>query len=249
MQLSASRDQAIACTRSRRPLTLTVVAIAVVAMVAVACSGGGSSGGGGGGGSAKTGGVLRIGTSSGLISPNPFVGFNQDDYSMWMYIYPSLLQYDTTKSPYNYIGSLADKWEQAPDGLTTTFHIVAGAKWSDGQPLDATDVAWTFNTILKYASGPTGNWAGSVKFLKSITATDAHTVVAKYDKPSGTSLFDLGLTPILPPQVWQQYATGDGKGLKTFANEPENGQPLVSGGPFMMTKYAKDDIAMVTRNP
>jgi peptide/nickel transport system substrate-binding protein len=228
--------------------THTLVAAAIVlAMVGVACSGGSSSGGSTGG--STSGGVLRIGTSSGLISPNPFVGFNQDDYSMWMYIYPSLVQYDTSHSPYNYMGSLADKWEQAPDGLTTTFHIVSGAKWSDGQPLDASDVVFTFDMILKYANGPTGNWAGSVKFLKSITAPDPNTVVAKYDKPSGTSLFDLGLTPILPPQVWQKYDTGDGKGIKTFPNEPENDQPLVSGGPFEMTKYAKNDIALLQRNP
>src|SRR3954447_1768402 len=185
--------------RLRRPRTIVAAAI-VLAMVGVACSSGSS--GSTGSSDAQSGGALRIGTSSGLISPNPFVGFNQDDYSMWMYIYPSLLQYDTTKSPYNYMGSLADKWEQAPDGLTTTFHIVDGAKWSDGQPLDANDVVFTFDMIQKYANGPTGNWAGSVKFLKSITAPDAQTVVAKYDKPSGTSLFDLGLTPILPPQVW-----------------------------------------------
>src|SRR5205085_10827771 len=100
MQLSASRDPAIARTRSRRPLTLTVAAIAVVAMVAVACSGG-SSGGGGGGGSVKRGGGLRIGSSYGLIPTDPFVGFNLDDYYVWMYIYPSLLQYDTNKSPDN----------------------------------------------------------------------------------------------------------------------------------------------------
>src|SRR5204862_1546156 len=125
--------------RFRRSHVLVAAAL-VVAMIGVACSGGSS--GGGSSGSAQTGGVLRIGTSSGLISPNPFVGFNQDDYSMWMYIYPSLLQYDTSHSPYNYMGSLADKWEQAPDGLTTTFHIVSGAKWSDGQPLDASDVVF-----------------------------------------------------------------------------------------------------------
>src|SRR3954454_23635675 len=131
----------------RRPKVLVAAAI-VLALVGVACSSGSSGGESSSG--AESGGVLRVGTSSGLISPNPFVGFNQDDYSMWMYIYPSLLQYDTNHSPYNYMGSLADKWEQAPDGLTTTFHFVDGAKWSDGQPLDATDVAWTFNMIKKY---------------------------------------------------------------------------------------------------
>jgi peptide/nickel transport system substrate-binding protein len=237
-------------SRSKRGIRTSRPAVAVVivlTMIAVACSG--SSGGGGGGGGAKTGGTLRIGTSSGIISLNPFVGFNQDDYSTWMYIYPSLLQYDSTTPTYDYVPSLATKWEQSSDGLSVTFTVRPGAKWSDGEPLTAEDVAWTFNMILKYAKGPTGAWAGSVTFLKSIEATDPTTVVAKYDKPSGTALFDLGLTPILPPQVWQQYATGDGKGLKTFTNEPENGQPLTGGGPFEITEYRKNDIALFKANP
>jgi peptide/nickel transport system substrate-binding protein len=224
---------------------LPAIALAVmVAMVAASCSG--SSGEEQ---STKQGGTLRIGTSSGLISPNPFVGFNQDDYSTWMYIYPSLLQYDTTTPTYDYMPSFATDWKQSDDGLTVTFHTVANAKWSDGQPLTADDVASTFTMIKKYSDGPTGAWAGSVTFLKSIEATDDTTVVANYEQPSGTALFDLGLTPILPPQVWDQYAIGDGKALRTFANEPENGQPLVGGGPFVMTEYRKNDIALFERNP
>ena len=60
-------------------------------------------------GEVKEGGVLRIGTSSGLTSLNPFVGFNQDDYAVWMHIYPSLLQYDTTTPTYDYIPGFADR--------------------------------------------------------------------------------------------------------------------------------------------
>lgn len=234
---------------ARRCPSIAVALPVVLALVLSACS---SSGGGGKEstpGAIKEGGVLRIGTSSGIISPNPFVGYNQDDYSTWMYIYPSLLQYDTTTSTYDYMPSFATKWEQSADGLTVTFSTVPNAKWSDGEPLTADDVAWTFNTIKKYADGPAGAWAGSVTFLKSIEATDANTVVATYDKPSGTALFDLGMTPILPPQAWQQYATGDGKGLRTFSNEPENGKPLVGGGPFILTEYRKNDVALFDRNP
>ena len=100
-------------------------------------------------GAVKEGGTLRIGTSSGLISPNPFVGFNQDDYSTWMQIYPSLLQYDTTTPTYEYMPGFASDWEQSEDGLTVTFHTLPDAKWSDGEPLTADDAAWTFNMIKK----------------------------------------------------------------------------------------------------
>ena len=63
--------------------------------------------------------------------------------------------------------------------------------------------------IKQYAKGPNGSVGrDSVTFLDTIEATDDNTVVATYKQPSGTALFDLGLAPILPPQVWEQYATG-----------------------------------------
>jgi peptide/nickel transport system substrate-binding protein len=160
-----------------------------------------------------------------------------------------LLQYDTTTPAYDYIPGFATDWSQSADGLTVTFHTVPDATWSDGEPLTADDAAWTINMIKEYAKGPTGAWAGTVTFMKTVEATDPNTLVATYDRPSGTALFDLGLAPILPPQVWEQYAVGDGKGLRTFPNEPENGQPLVGGGPFILTDYRKNDIALFEKNP
>jgi peptide/nickel transport system substrate-binding protein len=232
-----------------RPVRSLVLSLVLTLAFSACTSSPGEGEGSTSGGSAKQGGVLRIGTSSGLTSLNPFVGFNQDDYSTWMYIYPSLLQYDTTTPTYDYIPGFAQEWSQSDDGLTVTFRTTPDATWSDGEPLTAEDAAWTFNMIKEYAKGPAGNWAGSVTFLETIEATDANTLVATYERPSGTALFDLGLAPILPPQVWEQYATGDGKELRRFSNEPEDGQPLVGGGPFTLTDYRKNDIALFETNP
>jgi len=225
-----------------------VVVAMVLSLAAVGCGGGG--GNNGGGGAIKEGGTLRIGTSSGISSLNPFVGFNQDDYSVWMYIYPSLVQYETRTNdlaPY-----FATDWARSKDGLTLTFHTVSGATWSDGESLTAEDAVWTINMILKYANvahAPTGAWAGSVAFLESASAPDENTVVAKYSRPASTALTGVGFIPILPPQVWQRYATGDGTAIKTFANEPTGGKPLVCGGPFTLTEYKKNNIALFEKNP
>ena len=227
-----------------RPIIRLVLPI-VLAIIASACTG---STGVGNGGSAEEGGVLRIGTSSGLTSLNPFVGFNQDDYAAWMYIYPSLLQYDTTTPMYDFIPGFAEEWSQSADGMTVTFKTVAGATWSDGEPLTAEDAVWTFEMIKEYEKGPTATWAGSVTFMETIEATDENTIVATYDRPAGTALFDLGLTPILPPQVWEQYATGDGREIRRFPNEPEGEEPLVGGGPFILTEYKKNEIALLEAN-
>ncbi len=236
---------------ARRHPAICVILPLLLALVFSACSSAPEEEPEGASGEAviKEGGILRLGTSSGLISLNPFVGFNQDDYSVWMYIYPSLLQYDTTTPTYDYMPGFAQEWSQSPDGLTVTFKTVPDATWSDGEPLTAEDVAWTINMIKEYADGPTGNWAGTVTYLETIEATDPDTLVATYERPSGTALFDLGLAPILPPQVWEQYAVGDGKEVRRYPNEPEGGQPLVCGGPFILTEYRKNDIALFEKNP
>src|SRR5436309_1988497 len=120
--------------RSRRSV---IAGVATLALVAAACGTGSPSGQSSP--TVKQGGVLRIGTSSGIDSMNVFVAFSQDSYSTWMNIYPALVQYDTRT--YKYAPYFAKSWSESSDGLTWTFHTVPGAHWSDGQPLDANDVA------------------------------------------------------------------------------------------------------------
>ena len=43
---------------------------------------------------------------------------------------------------------LAKSWEAAADGMSWTFTLRDDAKWTDGQPITADDVAFTFNDIV-----------------------------------------------------------------------------------------------------
>src|SRR5215469_7945386 len=173
----------------KRPRLFGMVAlVAAIALLGAACSSASSPGSQH---AVRQGGILRIGTLEGIDSLNPFVGFNQDAYSTWFYIYPSLVQYNL--HTYKFIPNFATSWQTSPDGLTWTFHLAPHARWSDGKPLTAADVAWTINTILKYQNGPAGAWAGSVAHLASIKATNATTVVATYTRPVADVLPNLGL--------------------------------------------------------
>lgn len=226
----------------RRGLRLLALLV-VPAMVATACKSGG--GGEEGGGKILEGGTLRIGSSSTIDSLNPFVGFQANSYLVWYNEYPFLGSFDTKN---NIIPYFANSWDVSSGGLTWTFHLVTGAKWSDEQPLDANDVAFTFNTIVKYQNGPTSYWAPNVVDLKDARATDPGTVEFHYSQPVGPAVAELALVPILPAHIWSKFATGDGKAIKTYPNVPEDGQPVVSGGPFILTDYKKDQIALMERN-
>ena len=221
--------------RKRRPAALLVVAAAL----AVAACGGSS---GGGGSTVKQGGVFRLGSSSTIDSLNPFIAFQSDAYTTFEYIYPELVQYTPALK---IVPDFARSWQVSPDGRTWTFHTQPNAKWSDGKPLTAADAAWTFSTILKFADGATANSAGYVAHMKSATAPNATTLVLSYSQPVANVLPQVQQTPILPEHIWAQYATGNGKALKTF----QNNAPIVSGGPFILQKYVPKQIALFKRNP
>ncbi len=186
--------------------------------------------------------VLRIGVSAAIDSLNPFV--SSSDYSsvVYQYVYPHLTEYD---KDLKIIPAFATSWDTSADGLTWTFHTVKNAKWSDGAPLTAKDAAFTMTMMVKYQDGPTGQLAGWVAHLKTAVATDDNTLVLTYDSPVANVLTQMQAVHILPQQVWSKLATGDGKDITTF----QNGAPMVSGGPFELTKYTKDQLALFSTNP
>ena len=72
---------------------------------------------------------------------------------------------------------LADgDYEWTEDKTTLTFKIKEAAKWSDGTPVTAHDVAYTFATHVKYE---TGNGVDFGQYIDSITAADDLTVEIK----------------------------------------------------------------------
>jgi peptide/nickel transport system substrate-binding protein len=218
-----------------------LVAATATVLVVAAC-GGGSGSGSQGSSAVKEGGVFRLGTSSSIDSLNPFIAFQSDAYTTFEYIYPTLVQYTPALKV---VPNFARGWKTSPDGRTWTFSLVPNAKWSDGKPLTAADAAWTFSTIQKFADGATANSAGYVAHMKSATAPNATTLVLSYSQPVANVLSQVQQVPIMPQHIWAQYATGNGKALKTF----QNNAPIVSGGPFILTKYTPKQVALFKKNP
>jgi peptide/nickel transport system substrate-binding protein len=221
--------------RARRRLGVLAGLAALAALAAAGCGNGEL-------GSARLGGVYRLGSDSSIDSLNPFVAFQADADTTFGYIYPELVQYNPQMQ---IVGDFATSWSETDGGRVWTFHTVQHARWSDGKPLTARDAAWTFQTILKFQNGPTSNSSGYVTDLVSAAAPDANTLVLTYSQPVANVLAQVEEVYILPEHIWAPYATGKGKGLTTFLNNP----PIVSGGPFTLVGYTKGEVALLKRNP
>ncbi len=99
---------------------------------------------------APKGGQLVLGGSGTFDSLNPFVIKGTPAAGMSSlypsYFYATLMQH-AADEPLSTYGYVADTVELADDGKSITFTIREGAKFHDGSPITAADVAFSFNTL------------------------------------------------------------------------------------------------------
>jgi peptide/nickel transport system substrate-binding protein len=177
--------------------------------------------------------VFHIGIlGEGVDSLNPFLGFQAPSYEMWGLTYDYLVGYSMTDmSPQP---DLATKWTTSSDGKTWTFTVRSGVKFSDGVPLTAKDVAYTYNRVL-HGTVEQSNWLSYLTGVTSVTAPDDTTVVMKLKKPIAT--LPLLPIPIVPEHVWKNVSEKD---IKSYAAEPSGGKPVVGSGPFRLVQGTAD---------
>ena len=168
--------------------------------------------------------TLTVGLPNEVDSFNPFLGIEASSFEMWALTYDYLIGYsmeDMSPEP-----ALATEWETSDDGLVWTFTVRDDVDWSDGEPLTARDVAYTFNRVLD--GGPeAATWSSYLVGVESVEATDDTTVVLTSKKPN--AVLPLLPIPIVPEHIWKDI---DEKAVKSFANEPSDDAPVVGSGPF-----------------
>lgn len=169
--------------------------------------------------------VFTVGLTNEPDSLNPFLGIEAESYEMWALMYDYMISYkaeDMSPQP-----GLAESWDTSEDGLTWTFHIREGVKWSDGEDLTAEDIAFTYNRILD--GGPeSASWGSYLASVDKITAPDEKTVVLELAEPN--AVLPLLPMPIIPEHVWSKLTE---KQVKSYANEPPD---VVGSGPFRIVE-------------
>ncbi len=169
-------------------------------------------------------------------SLNPIVGFKSIDYTIWAATYDLPINFGTNN--FEPEPGLVTKWQASSDGMTFTYTVRSGMKWSDGQPLTANDIAWTMNfDITNHIS----DYISYLQLVDSVTAPNPTTLVIKTTQPttllSGQSTYLY--TYILPEHIWSKMSDP-----KHF-----NGFPAVSSGPFTIQDYKTGQFVRLVRNP
>ncbi|WP_438672241.1 ABC transporter substrate-binding protein [Solihabitans fulvus] len=177
---------------------------------------------------AQGGTVLRVALTKQVDSVNPFLSITQAGTELGRLMYEFLTTYDAKDQ--HPVPALAEKWETSQDKLTWTYTIRSGVRWSDGQPLTAKDVAFTFNLMLTNDVARTAN-GNFVANFDSVSAPDDRTVVIRTKTPQATMLaLDV---PIVPEHVWSK--------VTDIAGYTNDTTPVVGNGPFVLTEYRANE--------
>lgn len=121
---------------------------------------------------------------------------------------------------------LATEYAMSDDGLTWTFKIRDGVTFSNGEKLDAEDVAFTFSTTKEKATYV------DLTMMESCRALDASTVEFKMTKPCVTFIYTVAGTGIVPKDSYNE----------NFGMEP------IGSGPYKLTQWDKGQQFILEAN-
>ena len=157
---------------------------------------------------------------------------------------------DMTTATQQFEPELAKSWDVAPDGVTWTFHLRKGAAFSDGHPMTAEDVLFSFQVAYdkNLHPGHSGHVEDRRGGFQGLGAGSVHVVINTL-KPHAALLDALcqGGLSIIPKHVLEEpFQEGTFAAAYNVATPPDQ---LVAGGAWRLVQYVPGEKTVLGRNP
>ncbi|MCP3959395.1 MAG: hypothetical protein GY719_16215 [bacterium] len=150
-------------------------------------------------------------------------------------------QADYQDGPPTFEPQLAESYEFSEDRLRLTFHLRPDVVWSDGVPVTAEDVRWTWQGHIH----PDVPW-GLIEAKKHITdveVVDPHTAVFHFSKAYAAQLQDAVIGVILPKHAWGVIPFEEWRENTTWFRDH-----MVVNGPFALESWEPQQRYVLRRN-
>lgn len=136
----------------------------------------------------------------------------------------------------NIVPELARSWKFSEDFSELTYFLRRGVKWSDGRPVTAEDVVFTYRLMVdpgtRYAR------AGQLQFVASVEAVDQFAVKFKFNRVYSDELFDTGIF-VLPKHALEA--------LPDLRSGGFDAAPVTSG-PFALEQWSRGSSLSLVPN-
>lgn len=151
---------------------------------------------------------------------------------------------------------LAESWEISDDGLQITFTLRDNLKWSDGEPLTAEDVVFTYNQLYLNDDIPTSSRdilkVGKSQELPTVKKLNNLQVQFTIVEPFAPFLGNTGLS-ILPAHILREKVEKkDREGNLLILSTWDIGTPpeeIIVNGPYKLESYVTSQRIIFTKNP
>jgi peptide/nickel transport system substrate-binding protein len=189
----------------------------------------------------QRGGVAVLGSITDMDSWNEYI--SRQSFANYVlrriYLRLAVEQKQEAGSPEVYAPMLAERWEQSADGLSIKFHL-REAVWSDGTPITAEDVRFTWQA----QTSPDVPWANAkIKSgIVDVEIVDPRTVTFRFERPNPYQFADAVDGGILPRHVFgevpfEEWASHDWSRYK------------IGSGPFLLERHEPGHEIVLQRNP
>jgi len=172
---------------------------------------------------------------------NPYLSPGTKDYSAARLTYEPLASFDKDGNLVPFLAAGVPSLENegvAADGMSVTWKLKPGLRWSDGEPFTAEDVRFTW----QYATDPDVASTSAAAFgtVKDVVVVDPQSVRVEFHErnPAWATPFVGVQGLILPKHVFEPY-----KGVAA-KDAPPNLAP-VGTGPFRVTSFGAEDVLIV----
>ena len=192
------------------------------------------------------GGRLVVATFGDPKTFNPITANESSSEEIYRHLFAGLLGFDWTTQQVT--PGLAESWTNSPDGKTWTFKLRKNLRWSDGEPLTADDVVFTWDVIYNPEIDNVMRDAFIIGGKKiAVTKVDDLTILAVTPDIYAPFLENFGGVPILPKHILAKTVAD-----KTFTSAyGVNWKPadIIGSGPFRLKEYKQAQLILLERNP
>ena len=182
------------------------------------------------------GGSLIIGVTNDIDTFNPLYAETALAYELTHLMLFGLADLDENSE---FTPELASSWQISEDHKKLTYYLRPDAVWSDGVPVTAYDVEFTYDLLKQpEAASPRSE---TLEYIKKVVVEDSLTVSFHFEQAYPGYMFDTA-GEILPKHLLQDVAVSD---LKThpFSHHP------ISSGPFLLEKWVPQQYIEFVPNP
>jgi peptide/nickel transport system substrate-binding protein len=144
---------------------------------------------------------------------------------------------DVTEKIMVYEPLLATSWTASDDGLSYTFKLRKGVRFSDGTDFNADAVKVNYERVMAIKRGP----YAAVKQIKAVEVVDDETVRMRLHQPSGAFLATLRQFMMISPAAIKAHAGSDM--AQSWLNEHTAGT-----GPYKVEQWRRGSVLTLVRN-